>query len=212
VYVTPLPEREILVGVLVDGADLDDRPEAFFRKSADAHPYLARLLEGAEQVSALQAISPLEGRARRGYAPGIVLLGDAAGFLDPITGGGMTQALTSAELLACFIAARGCGDEWLEEFEKTRRAILRDCETLTAIVSWMALRPWAARAALGAFPAGFSHLIGVAGGVRRLWPMASNEFCQAARPKLRTVRGHLRHRDESLGSCDPLAAATVAER
>ena len=32
-----------------------------------------------------------------------LLLGDAAGFLDPITGGGMTQALMTAELLAGYV-------------------------------------------------------------------------------------------------------------
>lgn len=46
---------------------------------------LALRLKGAKQITKLTAISPLAGRARAGVAPGIVLLGDAAGFLDPIT-------------------------------------------------------------------------------------------------------------------------------
>ena len=37
---------------------------------------------------------------------GLVLLGDAAGFVDPITGAGMAQALVSAELLAQMLVRR----------------------------------------------------------------------------------------------------------
>jgi len=53
---------------------------------------------------------------------GLLLLGDAAGFLDPITGGGMTQALMTAELLDRHIPDRVSEDDsWLWKFEPRAR-------------------------------------------------------------------------------------------
>ena len=118
------------------------------------------------------ATSPLAAQARSGVAPGFVLLGDAAGFLDPITGGGMTQALMTAELLARHIPDRvGPDDSWLWKFERARRALLLDYRILTRMIVWLADHPGLAEPLLlilNALPAFFSHMIGVSGGVRRL--------------------------------------------
>ncbi len=117
-------------------------------------------------------MSPLAARARAGVAPGVVLLGDAAGFLDPITGGGMAQALLSAELLAGYIArAPGNSNAWLWQFERARQALLRDYRLLTQMVLWMADHPRLAQRLLSLLrlsPGLFSHLLGVSGGVRHL--------------------------------------------
>src|SRR5207245_1045962 len=83
-YVTPLPEKEVLVAGLTYAGALSEPIEQAFHRWWRAQPVLAARLEGAEQVSSLMGTSPLSGNARAGVAPGIVLLGDAAGFLDPI--------------------------------------------------------------------------------------------------------------------------------
>ena len=147
--------------------------------------------EGAEQVSEILCSSPLAGRARAGVAPGLVLLGDAAGFLDPITGGGMTQALVSAELLARHLspllvgALHACPDSIgaapsetldraLRTFDRARQSYLRDYRFLTAMVLWLADHPLLTErflALLRSAPPLFTHLIGVSGGVRRLFGM-----------------------------------------
>ena len=103
-----------------------------------------------------------------------MLLGDAAGFIDPVTAGGMAQALLTAELLATFIpgalADGGArGDRWLRRFDRRRRALLRDYQLLTRFVLFLIGRPRLARTMLRlmrASPRAMSHLIGVAGGVR----------------------------------------------
>jgi flavin-dependent dehydrogenase len=108
-----------------------------------------------------------------------VLLGDAAGSLDPITGGGMTHALESAELLADHVPrAIEEGDRALAGFDRRRRALHSDCAMLTGGLLWLSRHPgWigAALAGLAARPALLSHLVGVAGGTRSLlgarhWP------------------------------------------
>jgi flavin-dependent dehydrogenase len=94
---TPLPQREVLVAALADLASVGKSLDDSFARWRESEPAVALQLEGAEQVTPLLCSYPLASRARTGVAPGVILLGDAAGFVDPITGGGMTQALMSAE-------------------------------------------------------------------------------------------------------------------
>jgi flavin-dependent dehydrogenase len=171
-YATPLPGNEVLVAVLADAQQLGESLELSFRRWLLAEPELAKRLKGAEQITPVLATSPLAAQARSGVAPGFVLLGDAAGFLDPITGGGMTQALMTAELLDRHILDRPSEDDsWLWKFEHARRELLFDYRILTRMVLWLADHPRSGQRLLwvmDALPSMFSHLIGVSGGVRRL--------------------------------------------
>jgi flavin-dependent dehydrogenase len=176
-YVTPLPRGEVLVALLADGQTLPRPIDHAFDRWRQ-HPLTLRdLLDGAEPVSTLRATS-LGAAASEGSIPGVVLLGDAAGFLDPITGGGIAQALMTAERLAAYIVARGSrgAEAWLPDFERDRRVLLRDYRRLTQAVLALARRPRLARAALAALswtPDVFSHLVGVSGGTRSLLPRRS---------------------------------------
>jgi menaquinone-9 beta-reductase len=171
-YVTPLPAREILVAALVEHGAMDGTAEEAFSRWLQGEHVLAERLEGAEQITQIAGRSPLTSRAKSGVAPGLVLLGDAAGFVDPITGGGMAQALVSAELLGRYVANRGLAKhgEWLAAFDRERNASLRDYRILTSAMLWLAARPRLARnafRAMTATPRLFSHLLGVSGGFRK---------------------------------------------
>jgi flavin-dependent dehydrogenase len=146
---------------------------------AAQHPTLMDRLRGATLVSPPRGRTPLACGAQAGVAPGAVLLGDAAGFIDPVTGGGIAQALLSAELLAGFLPRilaerdRDRDSEWLWRFDRQRRAMLRDYRWLTAALLLVTRRPALARATLHlmrAKPAAMGHLVGVAAGLRRLTP------------------------------------------
>jgi flavin-dependent dehydrogenase len=172
-YVTPLPDGEVAVAALT--AEHDGNARALFDRWRGEHPALAALLDGAEQSSELAGQMPLESRARAGVRPGLALLGDAAGFIDPVTGSGMAQALLSAELLATLVARDGLDAAWerLEEFDRRRRLLLRDAALLTRMVLGLARRPFLARHTLRllhARPPLYQHLVGVAGGVHPLVP------------------------------------------
>ena len=66
------------------------------------HPQLAPRFEGATRVSAVRTTGPFASHARRGWAPGAALVGDAADFFDPFTGEGIYAALRGGELLGGF--------------------------------------------------------------------------------------------------------------
>jgi 2-polyprenyl-6-methoxyphenol hydroxylase-like FAD-dependent oxidoreductase len=173
-YVTPLPNREFGVAALADAQPRGEPAERVFIRWALAQPELAARLKGAEQISDLAGASPLERRARSGVAPGIVFLGDAAGSTDPITGGGMAQALMTAELLAghisSYLRASSNGNQaWLSAFDRERRAMLRNYRAVTRMTLWLAGHRRLAHGAvisLRFMPALFSHLLGICGGVK----------------------------------------------
>jgi 2-polyprenyl-6-methoxyphenol hydroxylase-like FAD-dependent oxidoreductase len=197
IYVTPLPDGEVLVAALcertpapeADGwrdhgreeaSQGDGAPPGPLRASAgpllaliSRHPELVERLRDAIRISSPRGRFPLSCRAVAGVAPGAVLIGDAAGFIDPITGGGMAQALLSAELLVGFLprALASQDDEWLWRFDRRRRRLLRDYLLLTGFTLQLARRPVLARAMLRFMrgnPGFMRHLVGVAGGLRRL--------------------------------------------
>ncbi len=174
IYVTPLPNNELLVAALTEGSALEANPSRVFLNWRRLHRRLAARLDGAEQITDLLATSPLACRSRHGAAPGIVLLGDAAGSCDPVTGGGIAQALVTAELLAGYIIRHGVANQfWLEAFDRDRRAVLRDYVRLTHGLLWLTKHPRLARRAVGLasrVPRLVSHLVGVAGGTRSLLP------------------------------------------
>ena len=175
-YVTPLPGNEVLVALLAESGAVETPLEPTFDRWRLAPPALRELLDGAEPISPLLA-TPLAATARQGFAPGVVLLGDAAGFIDPITGGGIAQALITSERLARFLIAHGVegADAWLPSFERERDALLRDYRLLTRGVLALSRRPALARAALAALswtPPLFSHLVGVSAGTRSLFRRA----------------------------------------
>jgi 2-polyprenyl-6-methoxyphenol hydroxylase-like FAD-dependent oxidoreductase len=65
----------------------------------------SRSFAGAARIGSRVAFGPLAHDVRRASAPGALLVGDAAGFLDPFTGQGVFLALTSAERAAAALAA-----------------------------------------------------------------------------------------------------------
>ena len=165
-YVTLLPENELLVAALAAPEALEKPPAQAFALWCGQHRGLASRLEVAEQITDLLTTSPLSGKSRHGVAPGVALLGDAAGFCDPVTGGGMAQALVSAELLAGYVARFGVEDQhWLDAFDRARRAMLHNYVRITRAMLWLAEHPrLAAQAvAVGArVPPLVSQLVGAA--------------------------------------------------
>ncbi len=85
---------------------------------------LARWLENAEKVAPVRGIRELAYLNRQTVGPGWVMVGDAAGFLDPIYSSGLYLALASAELAA------GCIDEGLRSGDLSARRLGAFCGPL----------------------------------------------------------------------------------
>jgi len=176
-YVTPVAGDEI--GVAVLWQDRAGEAAGFDRLLARL-PRLAGRLQGRPAASRDRGAGPLAQRVRRAFAGNLALVGDAAGYVDAITGEGLSLAFQQAEaLVASLVAEGGAGD--LERYEYARRRLARLPDTTTRLLLFVerhrALRRRAIRA-LAADPALFSRLLALH--VRDL-PLASFGWSGAAR-------------------------------
>jgi geranylgeranyl reductase family protein len=72
----------------------------YFDAATRALPGLRDWLRGARRVGPVRALGPLAYRVAPPRDAGVLLVGDAAGFLDPFTGEGIYAALRSAQVAA----------------------------------------------------------------------------------------------------------------
>jgi flavin-dependent dehydrogenase len=82
------------------GQSLASSPDAMLSDWIALQPTLARRFRNAEQIGKVKSTGPFASHARRAWAPGAALVGDAADFFDPFTGEGIYAALRGGELLA----------------------------------------------------------------------------------------------------------------
>ncbi|MFZ0216802.1 MAG: FAD-dependent monooxygenase, partial [Candidatus Dormiibacterota bacterium] len=102
-YLAPAGVDELLLAVLgergrlrLPRASVADSYRAFVER---AHPDLA----GCEVLHAVQGAGPFGVRPRRVAGGGVFLCGDAAGFLDPLTGDAMAAGLVQSAVLAALL-------------------------------------------------------------------------------------------------------------
>ena len=104
---------------------------AFFEAWLRARPQLAGRVAGARRVTNVLATGPFASHARRAWAPGAALVGDAADFFDPFTGEGIYSALRGGELLAPYAlralsaTSSADADRALRAYDSARRAEFR---------------------------------------------------------------------------------------
>jgi flavin-dependent dehydrogenase len=75
-------------------------PARLLERHVAADPLLRPRAGDARRVSAPAILGPLAVDARAAGVPGLLLAGDAAGFVDPMTGDGLRFAMRGAELAA----------------------------------------------------------------------------------------------------------------
>ena len=75
-------------------------PGVLLRAAIDADTTLAPRFAHARPVEAPQVLGPMAVEARAAGCPGMLLAGDAAGFIDPITGDGLRFAFEGATMAA----------------------------------------------------------------------------------------------------------------
>ncbi len=76
------------------------RPWEAIREAAAAEPLLRDRFAGARVAAPPVVLGPVAVDASRAGLPGLLLAGDAAGFVDPMTGDGLRLAIDGAQLAA----------------------------------------------------------------------------------------------------------------
>jgi flavin-dependent dehydrogenase len=98
--VAPLPGGLANACVVTADMRLAAQPEALLERTLESDEVLAARFGDARRVSRTQCLGPLAVESSACGMPGLLLAGDAAGFIDPMTGDGLRLALRGAELAA----------------------------------------------------------------------------------------------------------------
>ncbi len=95
-------------------------------------------IKGSELLPPVLSVGPLGLKVEPVYRPGLLLIGDSAGFLDPITGEGMTMALKSVQAALPVIkgafARENFGEDVLARYATERSRALGDVLRLTQLI------------------------------------------------------------------------------
>lgn len=100
-WLIPLSDELTSVGLVVDGEELRASgvsPEELLERTIRSAPYTAARMTGAERVTPVYARRNFSYRVEQLVGPNYALVGDAAGFIDPIFSTGVLLAMKSAEL------------------------------------------------------------------------------------------------------------------
>lgn len=152
-YVTPVAREEVGVAFLWSGR------KAGFDELLAGFPALAARLAGIAVISRDRGMGPLGQRVRGVVRGRLALVGDAAGYVDAITGEGLSLAFHQAEAVVAAICA---GD--LRRYQRAWRRIGALPDGLTRLMLAVERRPWLRRRMIRAFagdPELFSKILAV---------------------------------------------------
>lgn len=123
-YVTPVAADTIGVAVLSSTRWGFDAQLAEF-------PALTRRLADATPVSAVRGAGPLRQRVSGRVAGRVLLVGDASGYIDALTGEGLAVSFAAAaELVKCLVAGRP------EAYERAWSRVSRRSRWITSALLW----------------------------------------------------------------------------
>jgi flavin-dependent dehydrogenase len=141
IYLAPLGDDLVLVAILLEkkemGAFRGDLAKTYheFLKS---DPALGPRVRRSELVPPVGARGPLGFAVEPVYLPGLLLVGDSAGFLDPITGEGMTLALQCVKAAGPVVKRAfetgNFGTEVLGQYAAERERMISDVSRLTHLM------------------------------------------------------------------------------
>jgi flavin-dependent dehydrogenase len=132
-YVTPVDEQTVGVAIL-------SSTRSPFAEQLEAFPELAERLRGASPASDVRGAGPLRQRVRRRVSGRVLLAGDAAGYIDALTGEGIAISLsTGRELVSCLL------DDDPQRYERAWARSSRASRAITSGLLWTRRHPPLAR-------------------------------------------------------------------
>lgn len=129
-YVTPVARDLVGVAFLYE-------PPGRFEDLLPRFPLLEERLRGLEAVTKTRGAGPFRQRVKARRAGRVLLAGDAAGYVDPLTGEGVALGMATGALAAT-CAARGVP----EQYEANWSAMTRGYRVLTSALLAVAKRPY----------------------------------------------------------------------
>jgi geranylgeranyl reductase family protein len=139
VGLAPTPGGELNVGMALPLDAGTGSSATRFADAIEGLPAVAERLRGARRLTPIRGAAPIGHRVARAAGPGWLLVGDAAGFVDPFTGEGIHRALRSARAAAGAIRA---GGDVVAAYRQQRRRAFAAKSTLSWLVQGFLAVPW----------------------------------------------------------------------
>ncbi|MGI8999278.1 MAG: NAD(P)/FAD-dependent oxidoreductase [Candidatus Limnocylindria bacterium] len=130
VGLAPTPGGELNVGMALPMRDHGTSARDRFDAAIAGIPAVARRLVDSQPLTPIRGAAPIGHRVSHPAGDGWLLIGDAAGFVDPFTGEGIHRALRSARAAAGAILAGG-------EVASAYRAERRRAFAAKTALSWL---------------------------------------------------------------------------
>lgn len=132
-YVTPVGPNTIGVAIL-------SSVRGGFAQQLSAFPDLSARIADAEPITSVRGAGPFRQQASSRVAGRVLLVGDAAGYVDALTGEGLAVSLlTAAELVRCIMMDRP------SDYERAWKRTSRRSRWLTEALLWARRQPSLAR-------------------------------------------------------------------
>ncbi len=149
-YLTPAGSQRVGVAFLWEDGALQG--DVGFEALLARFPAIEERLRGVPFDSTPRGAGPLMQHVQRRVAERFALVGDAAGYVDAITGEGLTQAFEGAEALAAVlpeVLARKGAVEAFAAYEAAAEAAFSRYARLASLLVWTAQRPRLRRGVIG---------------------------------------------------------------
>jgi flavin-dependent dehydrogenase len=144
-------------------------PDQVIARAIAGDPQLRHRFARARQVSPVSSLGPLAVEASAAGCAGQLLAGDAAGFVDPMTGDGLRFALRGGELAAeAALFELQAGIPAYKRLDEARRREFAGKWRVNRALRMLVGSPRAVRIAAaisGLWPQPVRHLVGIAGDV-----------------------------------------------
>lgn len=108
-WLIPVTADVMSVGLVVDREHFVTcglEPQQLLERTIAASPWVAEKMKDAERITQIHARKDFSFRMKNMVGPNYALIGDAAGFLDPIFSTGVFLAMKSADLATAAVAER----------------------------------------------------------------------------------------------------------
>jgi geranylgeranyl reductase family protein len=138
----PVPNGQLNVGMALrmprNGASRA-AAAARFEEAVEKLPAVRDRLRGLRRLTPIRGAAPIGHRVSRAAGDGWLLIGDAAGFIDPFTGEGIYRALRSARLAAD--ALKAPEQDVAHRYLAARRGAFAAKDALTWLIQGMLAAP-----------------------------------------------------------------------
>jgi 2-polyprenyl-6-methoxyphenol hydroxylase-like FAD-dependent oxidoreductase len=151
-YITPLGYEQVGVTFLWDRRRFSGQQggDRLFPSLLAAFPRLEERLTNASPCRPAQSIGPLHQRVKSPVAEGVLLIGDSAGYIDALTGEGISlglqQALSLKETVVPLLLDQQGQDKWitasqLQPYRRAYEATVRPYTHMTHLALLLARQP-----------------------------------------------------------------------